>query len=131
MSKCLILVKYSIEENQLCEESERNIGSVDISDIIINDLGLEYATIDICVLEEKNGKSYEAKVIDSNCLSDTIKRCEELSIKYASDLYKGIQNDKQRNSVFDKLTALLNVRKIMREKQLKYKDDNSVFVVWG
>ena len=34
MSKCLILVKYSIEENQLCEESERNIGSVDISDII-------------------------------------------------------------------------------------------------
>ena len=131
MSKCLILVKYSIKKNQFCEDHSKNLDSIDISDKIINDLDLKSAIVKKCVREEEDGEFYETEVVDSNCLSDIIERCEKLSITYLSDLQTGIANDKQRNNAFDKLTVLLNIRKIMRKKHLQYKDDDSVFIVWG
>ncbi len=131
MSKCLILVKYSFEGTQLCEEKSKNIDSIDISEEMINALELSKVIDKICVLEESGGDSYETEVIANASLQDTIKKCEELSIKYCSELQKGIVNDKSRYDIFDKLTVLLNIRKIIIKKQIKYKNDDSVYIVWG
>lgn len=131
MSKSLILVKYSIEDKQLCEEKAQNVDSIDVSDEIINELELINVTRKISVLEELGGDSYETEVIDNLTLPKIIKKCEDISMIYCSELQKGIENDKKRNIAFDKLTVLLNIRRILRKKQIKYKDDDSIYVIWG
>jgi hypothetical protein len=131
MSKSLILVKYSIEDKQLCEEKAQNVDSIDVSDEIINELELINITRKISVLEELGGDSYETEVIDNLTLPKIIKKCEDISMIYCSELQKGIENDKKRNIAFDKLTVLLNIRRILRKKQIKYKDDDSIYVIWG
>ncbi|WP_310603720.1 hypothetical protein [Anaerosporobacter sp.] len=131
MSRCLILVKYSLEDTQICEDNSKNIDSIDISDEMINDLELSKVIDRICVFEESGGVSYETEVIANPSIRDIIKKCEELAVIYCSEIHKGVVNDKDRNDTFEKLTVLLNIRRILRKKQIKFKNDDSVYIVWG
>ena len=131
MSKSLILVKYSLEQDQYIEGSSTNISVVDLSDSTADILKIDCYKKALLVYEEKGGEKYTQEIIPSNNIEEIVALCEEKTKELFEKIRVQELSKKEENEIFDTATKLLNVRNLLLKKQFKFKNDDSVVIVWG
>lgn len=129
MSKTIMLVKYTTVDTYLSENESNVIDQLDISDEIASILSIDDIKTKISIQEEDSKDLYTSYSLNIIDIPKIIKICEDAAINISTHLSNGIINDKERNDSFDKLTAILTVRKILRKKLFKFSNNSDVCII--
>ena len=131
MSMNLILTSYSdLGQRKFSDSNSQNLESVELTDELFSGI-LDGHISDIDIWDTREGPPYPQEAVKTDEIRQVVGDCE----KTASDIMNEIAgNDisaRQRDSCFDRITMLLDARRLLRKKITKYADQDNIFVIVG
>ncbi len=131
MSMNLILTSYSdLGQGKYSDCNSKNLESVELTDDFLSrDVDSHVADIDIWDTQE--GPPYQQKAVKTTEIRQIVGGCEETARNLMTEITKNDISAKQRDICFDRITMILNARKLLRKKITKYADQDNIFVIVG